>query len=590
MISKRNFFSITLIMIVLLFLFQFSMVVRDTNNDYNVNSNVSKSEFKSKDAFESKAVEKNYVLYVGNKDSKIENKASQWATYSKYNFVTKNKMDSVSNIPKLIILESEEYIDGYIDQLHDYASQGCVIVVAKIKDVHKVSQSKSLQSFLGIQKVKQEKIHLKGIKLFKDLLIGDETLYQAQTKKEKKERQDLKLDVPWIQTTSGTKTYMVGMLSKKYDKVKNENLPTLVWRNGYKGGSIYCVVGNYLEKNAGLGFLTGMMSQANEVYAYPVVNAQNLSIIGYPDFADENNDKMFKMYSATGVSRDVFLPSLISLSQNAKMKMTWFIQPQYNYLDGISPNSQDIVFYLKQLNEQDSEAGLSLNYTKISSFKSKLNEDEAFLSNQKNKYLYASCYVKEKDFSKLSKNAYPILKDVKTLVLDENQTKPILSYDRKNHTIQRLTSDISDYKYSDDLNMQGIQSSLGYTNAYLNMKKVYDPTSKKDDWQKLQEKASSNLLTYWKDYKTFESTTISKSEARVRKFLSLNYSQKLKGDTFTLNTTKKNSYFICRIQNKKIKEISGGTYKKVRDGIFLIHAKDKNVKIILEDSSLKYGE
>ena len=39
MVSKRNFFSITIMMFVLLFLFQFSMVIRDRQNTYDVNSN-----------------------------------------------------------------------------------------------------------------------------------------------------------------------------------------------------------------------------------------------------------------------------------------------------------------------------------------------------------------------------------------------------------------------------------------------------------------------------------------------------------------------------------------------------------------------
>ena len=40
MVSKRNFFSIAIMMFVLLFLFQFSMVLRDRQNTYDVNSNL----------------------------------------------------------------------------------------------------------------------------------------------------------------------------------------------------------------------------------------------------------------------------------------------------------------------------------------------------------------------------------------------------------------------------------------------------------------------------------------------------------------------------------------------------------------------
>ena len=40
MVSRRNYFSITIMMFVLLFLFQFSMVIRDSQNTYDINSNL----------------------------------------------------------------------------------------------------------------------------------------------------------------------------------------------------------------------------------------------------------------------------------------------------------------------------------------------------------------------------------------------------------------------------------------------------------------------------------------------------------------------------------------------------------------------
>lgn len=40
MVSKRKFFSIAIMMFVLFFLFQFSMVLRDSRNAYDVNSHL----------------------------------------------------------------------------------------------------------------------------------------------------------------------------------------------------------------------------------------------------------------------------------------------------------------------------------------------------------------------------------------------------------------------------------------------------------------------------------------------------------------------------------------------------------------------
>lgn len=46
-----------------------------------------------------------------------------------------------------------------------------------------------------------------------------------------------------------------------------------------------------------LGLLNGMITEASEYYIYPVVNAQNLSMINFPAFADENDEEMMKLYS-----------------------------------------------------------------------------------------------------------------------------------------------------------------------------------------------------------------------------------------------------------------------------------------------------
>lgn len=42
--------------------------------------------------------------------------------------------------------------------------------------------------------------------------------------------------------------------------------------------------------------------------------------------------------------------------------MTCFMQPQADYEDGIEPDTKDMIFYLKQMKEQEAEVGLSLEY------------------------------------------------------------------------------------------------------------------------------------------------------------------------------------------------------------------------------------
>ena len=118
--------------------------------------------------------------------------------------------------------------------------------------------------------------------------------------------------------------------------------------------------------------------------SYPVVNAQNLSMVDFPVFADENNGEIQKLYSesVTGMVRDIMWPSLISITEQSGMKMTCFVESQEDYLDEIEPNGVFMEFYLKQMKEQDAEAGLSLQYKAVNSLEDKLERDADFFEKQ----------------------------------------------------------------------------------------------------------------------------------------------------------------------------------------------------------------
>ena len=65
-------------------------------------------------------------------------------------------------------------------------------------------------------------------------------------------------------------------------------------------------------------------------------------MINFPAFADENDEEMMKLYSqsVTGMTRDIMWPSLISIVEKGKLKMTCFMQPQADYEDGIEPDTE----------------------------------------------------------------------------------------------------------------------------------------------------------------------------------------------------------------------------------------------------------
>lgn len=608
MVSRRKFFSIAIMMFVLLFLFQFSMVLRDRQNTYDVNSNLAPKQNDGKNVWKNEELDlasvgttdRRYVLFVGDSSSDMAEAVSRWCTYAKWDISKCSSMEKFKendkNLPGMLILESEKYaLDDNLKKIEELEQKGVIIVFGCLEDPKNIEKNQELQDFLGIYKIVSKKTELTGAKLFEGLLLGGEVIYETPEDKDERDRQDLQLNVPWYQVGSGTKTYMVGLLdqSKQKETVENEELPTLIWRNGIRNGSIFCVVGDYMKDSTALGLLDGMVAEASSYYIYPVVNAQNLSMINFPVFADENNEQMMELYSQsiTGMARDIMWPSLISIVEKGGLKMTCFMQPQTNYEDGIEPTSRDLVFYLKQMKEQNAEAGLSLQYKNAESLRDKLNQDAEFFRKADSSYKYGAAYTEEKDLDtvKALMNT-ELMKNVSTLVCEYTEDEPVISYCTDSVTLQSVTSDGMNYTYSDDIRMRSIQSSLGYTNVMLNMQKIFWPERKKDRWQIMQKRFSSNLLTYWKNFTGFDSTTLSESNTRTRTFLNLDFSETRTDDEITLKTSESGSWFILRTHGEEIEEIEGGTQKKLEDNVYLIQAQDTTVKIQVKTAGLHYSK
>lgn len=600
MVSKRKFFSIAIMMFVLFFLFQFSMVLRDSKNTYDINSSLTKKKADGENQWtpsDSVTGADSSVVFVGNKAGDMGTAVSRWCTYAKRKLISCKSVSTYKsddkNLPEMMILESEKYADGdNLTTLETLEKKGVIIVFGCLENAKNIQNNKALMKFLGIQKVVAEETHFAGVKLFEGLLLGGEVTYNTSKDKEEKKRQDLELDVPWYQVGSGTKTYMVGLLDEKTGKnVENEDLPTIIWRNGIDYGSVFAVVGDYMKDSTALGLLDGMRAEALQYTIYPIVNAQNLSMVNFPVFADENNTEMLKLYSqsVTGIARDIMWPALISVVEKSDMKMTCFIQPQADYTDDIEPKSGNLEFYLKQMKEQSAEAGISLEYQKLDKAEDKVTKDTEFFENEKINYRFGAAFAKEKDLKGILKDTDSgLLGDVGTLVCDYTENQPVVSYYSDSVTLQTVTSDGMNYAYSDDIRMRSIQTALGYTNVMLDMYDIFWPQEKTDRWEVMQKRFSSNLLTYWKNFRDFDSTTLSESNARIRTFLNLAYSQSREDNTITLQTSEVGSWFILRTHGEEIDEIDGGSQTEIEADAYLICAEDTTVKIRLKEQELYY--
>lgn len=613
MVSRRNFFSIIIMMAVLLFMFQFTQVLKDSGNRYDVNEFAAeeeqvpsgaykwqpKADAETENSYEAEETtvvlsSGGYVLYVGEKENELSKIVEQWCCYTKRSLQHLNSLTDFSvteELPEIILLDAENLELGRnCRNLKPLLNLGVPVVFCNLPATEEIEGSYVLRNVLGIEEVRSEETEVKGIRLFSGFLLGGEAVYQAQTQKEQ-ERQDLDLTIPWFVTGSGTKTYMVGIMDE--DEVEREEFPCLIWRNTYENTKVFAVCGEYMSTLTGLGILDAFTYELNSYELYPVVNAQNIVIANFPSFAAENAEEIQRLYSRKPqmVFQDIMWPSISAMTETNDLKLTCLFNTQYDYLDGEEPDSSEVIFYLQQLKELSSEAGLSLKYKDSIAFEDMLVRDEEFYDSLNSQYLYQAVFVEKKDLEKAvtAVGQEGLLENAKTFACAYDPEQPLVSYLTDEVTLQNATGNAEEHTYMDNLTVRGIQTALGYSNVLLDLQDAVWPQEVDDEWQNLYDVMSSNVHTYWSGNSGFEQTTLSESDLRVRNFLNLDYKDGRRGDTVVLKVSNvsQDAWFLLRTHGEKIKEIRGGEYEKLEADAYLIRVMEEIVEIDLEPVSLQ---
>ena len=600
MVSRRNFFSIIIMMAVLLFLFQVPEVVKENQSDYNINPYHNDVQLYGTLAWEQEDAEYgdgDFVVYFGDENSSLGNVVKQWCIYTKRNFEAYRAFSAYSFsencLPEVVLVDSEVIdLAENLSYFEEITSYGTTLIFCNLPDPKELQGNRKLLKLLGIQKIQEEEIETEGVHLFGNFLLGGESFYIVGDGDEKEQKkQDFDLNVPWYIMRSGTKTYMVATLDKLLEDVeeKNELFPSLIWRNVYQNSRIFVVNGDYLEGMEGIGILDGMMYEASESSIYPVVNAQNITVANFPGLAGENDERLMEIYSRSteGVLRDICWPTISAMAERNRYKLTCLFAPQFDYTDENEPSGSQISFYLQQFKEFTSEAGISLSCWDTTDFAEKLQRDEAFFRDIEDTYMYGAFFVQEKDLSRLEEalSGMELFSDIRTVASEYQEEEAVISYYKPDVTRQNATADAAFHSYSDNLRVKSLETALGYSNVLLDMYSVLWPESEEDQWEKVSEAVTSNLNTYWKPFTAFEKTTLSESDERIRDFLNLDYQQRREDDTIYLEMSgTDDGWFLLRTHGEKIAGIEGGTYEEVEEDAYLIHAENLHMKISLERS------
>ena len=605
MVSRRNYLTIAMMFVILLFMFQFTGVMKEQLSEYESNeyADDTTTSFQRSDAFlaEQTSADACEVIYVGEAGGAEESVVKTWCSYRKRTFFCSSsiaQLDSLQDdaLQVFVVDGSKVTSEEEVEVLRRQVQAGVTVIFATLPQSSVIKEYPDLRELLGIRAVIADEIPLTGMHLFSGFLLGGEEIYETTTPGEE-ERQDMNPSVPWYTTGAGTKTYMVGTLSDETieqtvdneiraqyagmeeEAAKNSLLPVILWRNSVDTAKIFCVNGDYLADAGGVGILDAMMGEAYDYDIYPVINAQNLVIADLPAFVSENEEEMQKRYSqsAQAVYQEIVWPSLTSIASRTGAKMTCMMTPQFTYTDGEMPDGEKVSYYLKQLKEDHAEAGLSGDSREELSLSEKMRQDQTFWQTYAPSYRFLSLYA---DGEESLKEESAIPAEIRTVALGSGSGEAV-GYLNENVTLQPSTSTGIRHTFLDDFKVKCMETALAYSNITLDFYSVTYPEGDEDSWEKMSKKIAANLGTYWKAYEAFDATTLTESDVRIRRFLALDYKQQRAGNVITLSLEHREdaAWFLLRLHGEKVTEVAGGIFEEIEDGVYLILAEEDEVSV-----------
>ena len=606
MVSRRNYLTIAMMFVILLFMFQFTGVMKEQLSEYESNeyADDTTTSFQRSDAFlaEQTSADACEVIYVGEAGGAEESVVKTWCSYRKRTFFCSSSLallDSLQDdaLQVLVVDGSKVTSEEEVAVLRREAQMGVTVIFATLPQSSVIREYRDLRELLGIRAVIADEIPLAGMHLFSGFLLGGEEIYEV-TEPGEEERQNMNPSVPWYTTGAGTKTYMVGTLSDETieqtvddeiraqymgmegEAAKNSLLPAILWRNSVDTAKIFCVNGDYLADISAVGILDAMMGETYDYDIYPVINAQNLVIADLPAFVSENEEEMQKRYSqsAQAVYQEIVWPSLTSIASRTGAKMTCMMTPQFTYTDEEEPDGENVTYYLKRLKEEHAEAGLSANSREGIPLSEKIKQDQTFWQTYAPSYRFLSLYA---DGVKSIGEESALPAEIRTVALGSGASGQAVGYLNENVTLQPSTSSGIRHTFLDDFKVKCMETALGYSNITLDLYSVTYPEGDEDSWEKMSKKIAANLGTYWKAYEAFDATTLTESDVRIRRFLALDYKQQRAGNVITLSLEHREdaAWFLLRLHGEKVTEVAGGSFEEIEDGVYLILAEEDEVSV-----------
>lgn len=601
MLSKRVYFTVSSLMMLVLFMFQFSGIIRKKYNNFDENKYAvsEKNDLNNNNVFtvltdEDKVVKSisGYIVYIGDINTKTGNTVYEWCNYTKRNLLVYKTVSQYhrynEKYPDAVLIDSDYVnIDSDIDTFSLLTDYGINLVFCTLPSYSAISENQRFEQLCGISP-HRESVNASGLKLYSGFLLGGEAWYTKENDPDGK-FQNMKLTMPWYNTSNATKTYMSAVVeSEDGSKIDNEDQPAVIWRKSHDHAYVFCINGDYIKDISGIGILTAIMSESKDLDIYPVVDSQSVIVNNFPMFSFENDDAVEKYYlrNTSSLLENVIWPDISNLAESTGARFTFMAAPQINYSDNNLVSVREMDYFFRLFSEISSEAGLTTTRDDATSIDEKLTADAGIFSNYLSNYKFTSIIARKDELENVLSSKNSLIDDVNTIVTDSQDYGGTKLFSYVNDNVINVECPVTSdkYTYSDDFRQRCFQTALAYTNIEFNMTGVCNPDDEKELWNEEIKLKSTALTSYMKNSKMFTKCSISQADKRIREFMAADYSYKQNSSYVSLDITgaQDTARFIVRLRTGEVENVSGAVCTKVEKGVYLITAQSKHVEMTIK--------
>ena len=601
MLSKRVYFTVSSLMMLVLFMFQFSGIIRKKYNNFDENKYAvsEKNDLNNNNVFtvltdEDKVVKSisGYIVYIGDINTKTGNTVYEWCNYTKRNLLVYKTVSQYhrynEKYPDAVLIDSDYVnIDSDIDTFSLLTDYGINLVFCTLPSYSAISENQRFEQLCGISP-HRESVNASGLKLYSGFLFGGEAWYTKENDPDGK-FQNMKLTMPWYNTSNATKTYMSAVVeSEDGSKIDNEDQPAVIWRKSHDHAYVFCINGDYIKDISGIGILTAIMSESKDLDIYPVVDSQSVIVNNFPMFSFENDDAVEKYYlrNTSSLLENVIWPDISNLAESTGATFTFMAAPQINYSDNNLVSVREMDYFFRLFSEISSEAGLTTTRDDATSIDEKLTADAGIFSNYLSNYKFTSIIARKDELENVLSSKNSLIDDVNTIVTDSQDYGGTKLFSYVNDNVINVECPVTSdkYTYSDDFRQRCFQTALAYTNIEFNMTGICNPDDEKELWNEEIKSKSTALTSYMKNSKMFTKCSISQADKRIREFMAADYSYKQNRSYVSLDITgaQETARFIVRLRTGEVENVSGAVCTKVENGVYLITAQSKHVEMTIK--------